>query len=443
MTLNLKTLFLLSLLAKVLLSLFIPLTLDEYYYFLWGQYPSLSYFDHPPMVGWLMILSQPLAGLHESLIRLPFLVMTHATLGVWLLILKDHLNSRRLLLFAWIALLNPLWGWGVFIATPDIPLLFFWSLSLYFCKEILNGNQWKSYLGLSFALGLGFLSKYQVALFLPALLWMLWQQKAMTRLLSLKALLAVLMALLVCSPVFLWNHWHDWASIDFQWNHGMKSKYWKWNIPLEYMLSQIFIVFPTFLIFFFQKDKSWKKHWLLPFLAFPFLFFLYTSFKARVEANWVIMALPSLYALAVLFSGEKALKSCRKTVLLWGGLLTIVFMAVLFSGSLPKNKIKLFEAKKFDPLLEVIDPHKQYYAHSYQMASFLTVKTEKLVCKLNKYGRKDHFQFIPGCTDFADSFFYLTEKSDVVFYEKDFPGYKIVATTPVGDNYKMIEVRRE
>ena len=26
--------------------------MDETYYWLWGQHPALSYFDHPPLVGW-------------------------------------------------------------------------------------------------------------------------------------------------------------------------------------------------------------------------------------------------------------------------------------------------------------------------------------------------------------------------------------------------------
>ena len=31
--------------------------MDETYYWLWGQHPSLSYFDHPPLVGWTQALA--------------------------------------------------------------------------------------------------------------------------------------------------------------------------------------------------------------------------------------------------------------------------------------------------------------------------------------------------------------------------------------------------
>ena len=44
--------------AKLALLALLPPFMDETYYWLWGQHPALSYFDHPPLVGW----TQGLAG---------------------------------------------------------------------------------------------------------------------------------------------------------------------------------------------------------------------------------------------------------------------------------------------------------------------------------------------------------------------------------------------
>ncbi len=437
---NIKTLFWSSLAVKFLISLTIPLTLDEFYYFLWGHQLSLSYFDHPPMVGWVMALSQPLKGLAEGAIRWPFLLITHMTLLVWDQILKSQLSQGKRFWFLCIGLLNPLWGWGAFIATPDIPLVFFWSLSLYYVQRILFRETWKDYLGLAVALGLGFLSKYQIALFLPCLLLMLWQQSLWKRLFTIKALASVALALIVCSPVFLWNAQHDWVSFLFQWNHGMSFKYWKWTIPLEFILSQVAILFPPFLIFFFSKNQNWKSHWLLPFATFPFAFFLYSSFKGRVEANWVIMSVPCIYALSTLFTNERTWAYCRKSVSLWALLFLVALGTIPLQKIVPLDNIKLFEADKYQEILPELDDNKTYYAYSYQMASFLSFKKNRLICKLPGFGRPDHFQFLEECSNYGRGFSYITEKDDERDFSEQFPGLEKISRSELGQNFKLIEV---
>ena len=32
------------------------MTGDEAYFVLWGRHPDLGFYDHPPMVGWLLAL---------------------------------------------------------------------------------------------------------------------------------------------------------------------------------------------------------------------------------------------------------------------------------------------------------------------------------------------------------------------------------------------------
>ncbi|MFN8994534.1 MAG: hypothetical protein ACK5X3_12855, partial [Pseudomonadota bacterium] len=35
---------------------------DEAYYRLWGLFPAIGYYDHPPMVAWWIFLGQAIAG---------------------------------------------------------------------------------------------------------------------------------------------------------------------------------------------------------------------------------------------------------------------------------------------------------------------------------------------------------------------------------------------
>lgn len=429
-----------SLLVKLVLALYIPLTLDEYYYFLWGKYLSLSYFDHPPMVGWLMFFSQPLQAIAEGAIRWPFLLMSQATLLIWDQMIGQGLDDQRRLLFLWVMLLNPLWGWGVFVATPDIPLLFFWSLALYFCHRLLVRGRLVDYLGLGCSLGLGFLAKYQIALFLPALFLMLWQQQKWQKLFSPKTLAAIVVATLCCFPVFWWNYQNEWVSFDFQWKHGMSGKHWKPTYPIEYIVAQIFILFPTFLLFLFGKNRDWKKHWLLPFALFPYAFFLYSSFKGRVEANWPIMALPSFYAISLIYTEKIRLTFLKKTVALWCGLFVMALALIAFKSQFPTNKIKLFEADRFSALLSVEEKQKNLFAYSYQLASFLSFKKNRLICKLPGFGRPDHFQFIKDCPSFEQGFTYITESSDRRDFSKLSENLTIKSSHPINDQFKLVEV---
>ena len=45
--------------------------MDEAYYWLWGQHPALSYYDHPPLNAWLLGLSSTVFGWTKLALRAP------------------------------------------------------------------------------------------------------------------------------------------------------------------------------------------------------------------------------------------------------------------------------------------------------------------------------------------------------------------------------------
>ena len=49
--------------------------MDEAYYWLWGQHPALSYYDHPPLSAWLQALSAQLFGWSILSLRLWVVVL--------------------------------------------------------------------------------------------------------------------------------------------------------------------------------------------------------------------------------------------------------------------------------------------------------------------------------------------------------------------------------
>ena len=56
-------------LFNLLYNMTLPLHFDEAYYWVWSKHPQLSYFDHSPMIAWLIKLATALAD-DEWLIRL-------------------------------------------------------------------------------------------------------------------------------------------------------------------------------------------------------------------------------------------------------------------------------------------------------------------------------------------------------------------------------------
>ena len=61
-------------LLNLLQSAFVELSYDEAYYWIYSQFPSWGYYDHPPMVAWLISLGSWL-GHSELAVRFFFNVL--------------------------------------------------------------------------------------------------------------------------------------------------------------------------------------------------------------------------------------------------------------------------------------------------------------------------------------------------------------------------------
>src|SRR6185437_13988879 len=103
------------------------------------------------------------------------------------------------------------------VMTADAPLVAAWAATLYYMERVLLGNSKWAWLGLGIAFGLGILSKYTLGLLGPAaLLFVILDPASRRWLYRPHAYLAAALALLLFSPVIIWNMQHDWASITFQ-----------------------------------------------------------------------------------------------------------------------------------------------------------------------------------------------------------------------------------
>lgn len=401
---NLIFLWILTFAIKLWLGYQFPLFADEMYYWTWSKNLSLSFFDHPPFVAWLFWLGHFFEGFGHS-VRWPGILMGHLSFIPWLFLLKNYFSRTDLRIWFAIFMLNPVTGLGSLVITPDVPLLFFWGWALLFYFRAIETSRWHWFALLGIACGLGFCSKYHMALFLPAALIHLYVTKTYPRIKMAHVFLALSMSVLFAAPVLIWNYQNDFVSFRFQLKRGLGQSFApEW--VLDYLGGQLLLVFPTLLYLAFQQRRVAPLNWINAFAWFPLGFFLFASFKGRVEPNWTAIALPAVFALACTTGTRKAW--LKRTLWVWG-----VFIAVFLTHlqwhwlPLEDRRLKTGEYTAFDPFLQYVGRYQPLYVNSYQMASALHYKTGVPIVKLRGIHRFDNYDLLPESHPTAPLFYAL------------------------------------
>ena len=446
---------LIAFVVKTILAIWLPFSNDESYYWVWGHHPQWSYFDHPPMVGWIFWLGTWFESFGNSA-RLPGVWLGFLTLLIWNKILEPFLHEKKRTFWLIFMLASPFFGLGSLIITPDVPLLFFWSLSLLLLLKCLEKPSALMYAALGAALGLGFCSKYMIVVFVPtAISWLAFtraRKQVQWHLLPLTAVFG----LTFCLPVIYWNSQHDWASFRFQLNHGLDSEKWNPGWPLEYFGGQILILFPTVVWFAARglihqtdrksaRDETRSTSFLHFFGWFPLAFFFYTSFKAHVEANWPIMAHPAILSLALVSAPNS--KILRATAALWLTVQILVLTEVAHHWMpVDPRHLKTYEFTHFDVFIPEIEKHKPFYLGSYQSAAAVSYKmrqqTGNETYKLNGLNRRDFYDFVPASLPKSDSFWMGVEKDQPLPEWALKVGYRERQAYPLNDEFRVVEVER-
>ncbi len=304
------------------------LSTDEAHYALYAAHPALSYFDHPPLAGWVQIPAVAAGGVDWMLrvMSLLFWSMTAYALwrfSVWALVLFLLSPLHQLLGLALIpdTLLLPLTLWVMWLT---------WNLT----TQPAVTSFW---LGLGVALGLAGLSKYTgVFLALGAAIVMLHAHgKALLK--NRNLWIAAAIAALIISPVFVWNAQHDWMSFTYQANHaGGSDNRWEAKRVLIYSLVQL-LTYGTLplvgLIIFIKKLRHTHAELMRFCFAFGFpalALLIYLSGKGAALPHWTAsnwLALFPLCALGLAHGWQSSLAArCVIGIL---GLLQVLSIAAL------------------------------------------------------------------------------------------------------------------
>ena len=190
-------------------SFFTEIIDDEAYYWVYSQFLSWGYFDHPPMIAWLIrIGSTFLPG--ELGVRLMPSLLVAGTIFLTFQMLKDQVRNVRLLMLVVFSI--PLFHANVagFIATPDLPLVFFATLFFFLYKRYLANESLGNTLLLGLSIALMLYSKYHA--FLVIGFTLLSNPKILLR---RSFWLMALFASLLYLPHIIWQFKHHFVSFGY------------------------------------------------------------------------------------------------------------------------------------------------------------------------------------------------------------------------------------
>jgi len=277
-------------LLRLLVAANVGLSFDEAYTVSVARGLDLSYYDHPPLLYWIVHLFLPLLGDGQAA-RVPFIALFAGT--SWLLYrLTERLFDARAGVLAVLALNCSgcfTFGLGTMIE-PDGPLMFAMLAAALTLTRVLfpvrenESAELGVWLQAGLWIGAAALSKYHAVLFAAGLLLFLLSVPHQRRRLRRAApWLGALLALVIASPVFVWNLQHHWASFQFQGGRAGADG----GLHPGHVLANI----------------AGQAIWLLPWIFIPLLIAASRALRAgaAAERSWycLCLGLPTIVVFTV------------------------------------------------------------------------------------------------------------------------------------------------
>jgi 4-amino-4-deoxy-L-arabinose transferase-like glycosyltransferase len=345
---------------KLWLASSFPMTGDEAYFTVWGLRPDFGYYDHPPMVGWLLALLAQVST-SEWVLRLP-VVLLPVVVALVLYHILENVDLQKAFYAAVAYLLLPINVWNVFITT-DTPLVFFCfcsALAWWRARECRSPG-WYGAAGI--LLGLAFLSKYFAVLL--ALVYLVdaacasrserpWRGLAVT---CAAAVPFVLLNL-------WWNYQHCWANLMFNLYNRHDDAGFSVRTFGLFALIVAYTLSPVALVQMVRRRtlprESGARFFMLA-AAVPFAVFAALSFVREVGLHWVLSFVPFFFLAAALTLRPEQL---RASAVYLAALSLLHILAIVAAASLPLQTWK--SSRLYDGIVfhfrihDVVDAMKGY-----------------------------------------------------------------------------------
>jgi len=322
----------------------------EAYYWNYSQHPALGYLDHPPMVAWIIKAGTLIFGNNEFSVRLGALLCWFVTAGFSFCLSREMFDRKTGLNTILLVSALPFFISIGTLMTPDAPLSACWAGALYYLYGALIEERGKAWWGVGLFIGLGMLSKYTMALLIPAVfLYILIDSQARKWLYRPQPYLAALLTLFLFSPVIIWNTENNWLSFAFQTTRRVAGK--SYFSPHLLLGSILVLLTPTGFLaaipaLFTRKNEVAKgkskssmpyrrQLFILIFTLAPLAVFAIFSLTHQPKLNWTGPAwLALLPVIAYMMTGptrSHGLSLISIVQRIW--LPTIIMLAIIYGAA--------------------------------------------------------------------------------------------------------------
>ena len=323
----------------------VGLTVDEAHYWVYTKFLGFSYFDHPPLIAYIIKFSTLIFGNTEFAVRFPAVLIFFTASWVFFICAKKLYNERTA--FSGVLLLNvlPVFSFlGSVVSIPDSPLALFWILSLLVFLLIIETNNKKYWYLLGAIAGFAMLAKYNAVMIpVAVVLFLILSPKHRFWFKEKEPYLAFFIMAAIFTPVILWNIENNWASFGFQMSHGFGSAMPKFSLLLfgrsiaaqaGYLSPPIFLIFAA-AAYMCVKEAYQKKDrtaLIIACFSLPTLIL----FNAVATFNEILPHWPAMgYLVLAIYAAHITLKYWEikwfriYTVIAWGFTIAVLLLAPL------------------------------------------------------------------------------------------------------------------
>ncbi|PPR51833.1 MAG: hypothetical protein CFH20_00251 [Alphaproteobacteria bacterium MarineAlpha5_Bin10] len=325
----------------------IGLSGDEAQYWIWSQNLQSGYFSKPPLLPFIIYFFTNLFGDTAAAIKITSVSIYIAT-SVNIYLIANNLFNRRIAYYCAIAFyLLPGVSFSSFLVSTDVPLLFFWSLSIYLLLKQISKPSYLLSIIFGIVLAMGFLSKYaMIYFFICTLIYVFFDQRARDYFKNniFKNLIGLFFFFITILPNIFWNTNNNWLTLRHTADNASLG-----NVSLsfinffEFFIAQIFIIGPVLAItgFYYGKKiltKNTSNVFLICYSAPILLIVGAESLMVRAHGNWAAVSYVCLSILIV----ANIFKSNDRSVVI-NNFINLFFGLTFFLLILFGNNLKIFD----------------------------------------------------------------------------------------------------
>lgn len=282
------------------LGMMLDLHPDEADHWVWSRFLSWGYYEHPPMVAWVIRLCTTLLGDTQWAMEIGSQGLTVLVFVLIFQLARRQFGVRAAFFSVLLLEAAPLFAVGSMIFIIDTPLMVFYSWA---AVEFWRGWATKknaAFYRAGIALGLALLSKFTAVLFLAAAFLFLVSSRERRKAFRNPHLWAALvLGFVLFSPFLYWNYLNGWTSLGSQLEKGLTGG--KFGIQvLAFVFGQPLILGPA--LFFLMagaliragRQGGWRDDpsaYLLFLTGVPLLVFSLAAFKGKyTDPSWANIA---------------------------------------------------------------------------------------------------------------------------------------------------------